>query len=71
MEIVVHFLGLLELYKQGLVELEQTTTFGELRVCWTGGLSRREQPDEADRAVCDSARVSRSRCRFGELDYSG
>ncbi len=31
MEVVVHFLGLLELYKQGLVELEQATTFGELR----------------------------------------
>ncbi|MGO9148811.1 MAG: segregation and condensation protein A [Acidimicrobiales bacterium] len=38
MEVVVHFLGLLELYKQGLVELEQATTFGELRVLWTGGL---------------------------------
>ena len=41
MEIVVHFLGLLELYKQGLVELEQATTFGELRVVWTGGIGRR------------------------------
>lgn len=38
MEVIVHFLGLLELYKQGLVELEQATTFGELRVVWTGTL---------------------------------
>lgn len=38
MEVVVHFLGLLELYKQGLVELEQAETFGELRVVWTGRL---------------------------------
>jgi len=28
MEVVVHFLGLLELYKQGLVDLEQVATFG-------------------------------------------
>ncbi len=36
LEIIVHFLGLLELYKQGRVELDQATTFGELRVQWTG-----------------------------------
>ncbi len=36
MEIVVHFLGLLELYKQGLVALEQAETFGELLVVWIG-----------------------------------
>jgi segregation and condensation protein A len=32
LEIVVRFLACLELYKQGLVDLEQLTTFGELRV---------------------------------------
>jgi segregation and condensation protein A len=32
LEIVVRFLACLELYKQGLVDLEQTTTFGELLV---------------------------------------
>ncbi len=36
-EVVVHFLGVLELYKQGLVELEQVSTFGELVVSWVGG----------------------------------
>jgi len=35
-EIVVHFLGVLELYKQGLVELDQVATFGELVVSWVG-----------------------------------
>jgi segregation and condensation protein A len=32
LEIVVRFLACLELYKQGLVDLEQATTFGELMV---------------------------------------
>lgn len=36
-EVVVYFLALLELYKQGLVELTQVATFGSLTVDWTGG----------------------------------
>jgi len=36
-EIVVHFLGILELYKQGLVEIDQVETFGDLVVTWCGG----------------------------------
>lgn len=48
-EIVVHFLGLLELYKQGLVELEQTSTFGELTVVWEGGVDATLDPDELSR----------------------
>ncbi|MEO1064887.1 MAG: ScpA family protein [Actinomycetota bacterium] len=36
-EIVVRFLAVLELYKEGLVDLEQATTFGELTVRWMGG----------------------------------
>ena len=36
MEAIVRFLALLELYKQGLVELEQATTFGALEVRWSG-----------------------------------
>jgi segregation and condensation protein A len=35
-EIVVRFLGVLELYKQGLVDLQQHETFGELVVVWAG-----------------------------------
>ncbi len=36
-EVVVRFLAVLELFKQGLVELEQTATFGDINVVWTGG----------------------------------
>jgi segregation and condensation protein A len=35
-EMVVRFLAVLELYKQGLVELDQLTSFGEIRVSWLG-----------------------------------
>jgi segregation and condensation protein A len=33
-QVIVHFLAVLELYKQGLVDLVQTATFGELTVRW-------------------------------------
>lgn len=41
-EIVVRFLAVLELFKQGYVELEQTTCFGDLTVEWIGSLDDRE-----------------------------
>ena len=34
--VIVRFLAVLELYKQGMVELEQATSFGELQVVWLG-----------------------------------
>jgi len=37
LEVIVRFLALLELFKQGLVELEQTERFGDIDVVWTGG----------------------------------
>jgi segregation and condensation protein A len=37
LDVIVHFLALLELYKQGLVDLHQACTFGELTVVWTAG----------------------------------
>ncbi len=36
-EVVVRFLAVLELFKQGLVDLQQLSTFGEITVVWTGG----------------------------------
>jgi segregation and condensation protein A len=36
LEVIVRFLAVLELYKQGLVELEQTGTFGEIEIEWSG-----------------------------------
>jgi len=35
-EIVVRFLAVLELFKQGLVDLEQVANFGELGIRWVG-----------------------------------
>jgi segregation and condensation protein A len=37
LEVIVRFLAVLELCKQGLVDLEQTATFGDIVVIWTGG----------------------------------
>jgi segregation and condensation protein A len=37
LEVIVRFLALLELFKQGLIELDQTELFGEIDVHWTGG----------------------------------
>jgi segregation and condensation protein A len=45
LEVIVAFLALLELYKQGVVELEQNGNFAELHVEWLG------RPDGAGEAV--------------------
>ena len=37
LEVIVRFLALLELFKQGAVELEQTERFGDIEIVWTGG----------------------------------
>jgi segregation and condensation protein A len=37
LEVIVRFLAVLELCKQGLVDLEQTATFGDIVVIWIGG----------------------------------
>jgi len=39
MEVIVRFLALLELFKQGIIELEQAGSFGEIHVAWVGGES--------------------------------
>lgn len=36
LEIIVRFLALLELFKQGCIDLAQTETFGEIEVAWIG-----------------------------------
>ena len=36
LDVIVRFLALLELYKQGRVDLDQAVTFGDLDVWWTG-----------------------------------
>jgi segregation and condensation protein A len=37
LEVVVRFLAVLELYKQGLLEVDQFTTFGDITISWIGG----------------------------------
>ena len=37
LEVVVHFLAVLELFKQGLVELSHPQAFGDIVICWQGG----------------------------------
>ena len=36
LEVIVRFLAVLELYKQGWIDVDQASTFGELVVVWTG-----------------------------------
>lgn len=36
LEVIVRFLALLEMYKQGTIDLDQATSFAELRVSWLG-----------------------------------
>jgi len=38
LEVIVRFLAVLELYKQGLVDLEQPTRFADLQVTWLGAI---------------------------------
>jgi segregation and condensation protein A len=46
LEIIVRFLALLELYKQGLVDLEQATSFADLQVWWLGHDARPTEVEE-------------------------
>jgi segregation and condensation protein A len=36
LEVIVRFLALLELFKQGVVELDQAHTFGDIEIVWMG-----------------------------------
>ncbi len=42
-EVIVHFLALLEMYKQGLIDLDQARSFGNIEVEWAG-----EEIDDGD-----------------------
>lgn len=56
LEVVVRFLAVLELYKQGLVELDQPTTFGDIQIRWVGPDHQLadDAPWHADLALVDS-----------------
>lgn len=53
MEVIVHFLGLLELYKQGMVDLDQAVTFGEMHVTWVAE-GENALVDLRERALADA-----------------
>ncbi len=67
-EIVVHFLGVLELYKQGLVELDQVATFGELIVSWVGAGEGEGDGDDVMSDLVSSAYFSGN---LADLEYRG
>ncbi|MGH9246995.1 MAG: segregation and condensation protein A [Acidimicrobiales bacterium] len=50
LEVVVRFLAILELFKQGLIDLGQATTFGQIEIVWLG-----DTVEEPVRAVSISA----------------
>jgi segregation and condensation protein A len=70
-EIVVHFLGLLELYKQGLIELEQHALFGALTFTWTGGPDDEVDPDEITEISGAGTAASAARAALVESEYGG
>jgi segregation and condensation protein A len=37
LEIVVRFLAVLELFKQGHIDVDQATNFGDIEIIWIGG----------------------------------
>ncbi len=43
LEVIVRFLALLELFKQGAVELDQTERFGDIEIVWMGLDARDEE----------------------------
>lgn len=49
LEVVVRFLAVLELFKQGLVDLEQAHAFGDIDIIWLGTVGH----DHADLAAID------------------
>ena len=54
LEVVVRFLALLELFKQGLVDIDQPTNFGEIEIVWIGGRAAGLAADLADLDLIDA-----------------
>jgi segregation and condensation protein A len=52
LEIIVRFLAVLELFKQGLVDLDQGERFGDISIVWIGGSGFAD--DLVDRELVDS-----------------
>ncbi|MDQ6696403.1 MAG: segregation/condensation protein A [Actinomycetota bacterium] len=55
LEVVVRFLAVLELFKQGMIDLEQADTFGDIMICWLGAEAADDRSVFADmRPAIDS-----------------
>jgi segregation and condensation protein A len=50
LEVIVRFLALLEMFKQGLVDLDQTERFGDIEITWLGT----DQPIDVDAVMADA-----------------
>jgi segregation and condensation protein A len=61
LEVIVRFLALLELFKQGTVDLDQTEVFGDIEIVWLG-----DEDDDERRPVSVGARVDDH-----DYDYDG
>lgn len=48
LDVIVHFLAVLELFKQGVVDLDQGERFGDIQIVWLGG-----EGAELDRELVD------------------
>jgi segregation and condensation protein A len=73
-EVVVRFLALLELYREGKVELSQATVFGEIEVTWqasTGGGTGTRGADEGQAHGIRPVSSSSQDHRVGEAAPSG
>ncbi len=51
LDVVVRFLAVLELFKQGMVDLDQPATFGDLTITWLGGVDEAGSDADDDRSV--------------------
>jgi segregation and condensation protein A len=49
LEVIVRFLAVLELFKQGLVEVDQGELFGDITIVWVGSEGEREMAMAVDR----------------------
>ncbi len=51
LEVIVRFLALLELFKQGLVELEQADACGDIEILWLGEQDGDDEAGSASRSA--------------------
>jgi segregation and condensation protein A len=64
LEVIVRFLALLELFKQGNVDLDQTEVFGDIEIVWLG--DEGDEGDDERRPVSVGARADEH-----DYDYDG